>query len=349
MGIDERKQRVLEAIIKDYVATAEPVGSRTIARKYNLGVSPATIRNEMADLEEMGLIEQPHTSAGRIPSQLGYRYYVDCLMEVYSLSEAEETLVRSMFLEKMGDLEQVIQETSKLLSRFTNYTAIILGPTPVGGKLRQVELIPLQEQLVLLVVVMDSGVVLHKMLELPEPVASEDLHYISQVFNSKLQGIMLDNMRRTLLQELYDELQHQKQILRLALDVLDHYQQAPQWEKPYLGKVYLGGVINILNQPEFRNFDKIRRILSVLEEESELRELLTDSNETGITVRIGAENRREEFQDCSLITVTYDVNGKAIGRVGLLGPTRMEYPKATSILEYVALILSEALQGYYSR
>jgi len=339
--IDERKQRVLEAIIKDYVATAEPVGSRTIARKYNLGVSPATIRNEMADLEEMGLIEQPHTSAGRIPSQLGYRYYVDCLMEVYSLTEQEQVLIQSKFFHKTGDLEQIVLETSKLISQFTNYTAMVMGPIPIQGRFRQIELIQLQAQIALLVVVTESGAVIHKMLEFPEPVSAADLYRVSQTINAKLKGITFNDIQRTLLHELYAELQQQKDILFMALDLLDEYLHAPEWEK-----VYLGGIINIFNQPEFRNVEKIRRILSVLEEENEMRDLLTESKGTGVTVRIGGENRREEFQDCSVITVTYEIDGKAVGRVGLLGPTRMEYPKATSILEYMAMILSEVFRGY---
>lgn len=341
MKIDERKQRVLEAIIKDYVATAEPVGSRTIARKYNLGVSPATIRNEMADLEEMGLIEQPHTSAGRIPSQLGYRYYVDCLMEVYSLTEQEQVLIQSKFFHKTGDLEQIVLETSKLISQFTNYTAMVMGPIPIQGRFRQIELIQLQAQIALLVVVTESGAVIHKMLEFPEPVSAADLYRVSQTINAKLKGITFNDIQRTLLHELYAELQQQKDILFMALDLLDEYLHAPEWEK-----VYLGGIINIFNQPEFRNVEKIRRILSVLEEENEMRDLLTESKGTGVTVRIGGENRREEFQDCSVITVTYEIDGKAVGRVGLLGPTRMEYPKATSILEYMAMILSEVFRGY---
>jgi heat-inducible transcriptional repressor len=342
--IDGRKQRVLESIIKDYVATAEPVGSRTIARKYNLGVSPATIRNEMADLEEMGFIEQPHTSAGRIPSQLGYRYYVDCLMETYNLTDEEQSQIQSKFLQKMGDLEQVVLETSKLLSQFTNYTAMVMSPMPIHGKFRQVELIQLQAQTALMVVVTESGAVIHKILEFQEPVSALDLYRVSQTFNSKMKGITFSDIQRTLLRELYDELQEHKDILNLALELLDEYLHAPEWDK-----VYLGGIINILNQPEFRDVQKIRRILGVLEEESEIRDLLTESKGIGVMVRIGGENRREEFQDCSVITVTYEIEGKAVGRIGLLGPTRMEYPKATSVLEYISLILSEVFRSYHGR
>ena len=342
MKIDERKQRVLEAIIKDYVATAEPVGSRTIARKYNLGVSPATIRNEMADLEEMGFIEQPHTSAGRIPSQFGYRYYVDCLMETYTLSEMEENLIRSRFLQKMGDLEQVIQETGKFLSWITNYTAIISGPGPVVyGRFKTVELLPLQERAALLIVITESGAVIHKKIELPESVTPVDLTRISQVMSDKLQGITLNELRRTILMELYDELQREKNLLQIIIDLLEETLKASEWEK-----VYLGGIINILNQPEFHNIEKVRRILGVLEKENEIRELLNEGSEEGITVRIGGENRQEEFQECSVITITYEIKGEAAGRVGLLGPTRMEYPRTAALLKHAARALSEVLRGF---
>lgn len=336
--IDERKQKVLEAIIKDYIITAEPVGSRTIARKYQLGVSPATIRNEMSDLEDMGFIEQPHTSAGRIPSQLGYRYYVDCLMQDYDLTELEEISIKKQLLSKLDDIENLIQETGKILTQFTNYTAMVQGYTVIDGKFRHIELIPLHEMAVLLLVVNESGNVFHKILELSEPVLPSELQRISQVFCSKLKGSTFNEMRRTVLHELYDELQQQKRILELVLNLL--------WEstnKPENEKFYIGGIINILNQPEFRNVEKIQRLFAGIEEDK-IKELLSESNEPGVVVRIGAENRFEEFQDCSIITVTYEVNGKPLGKIGLLGPTRMEYSRATSLLRYVALILSEALQ-----
>jgi len=338
LRIDERKQKVLEAIIKDYVATAEPVGSRTIARKYGLGVSPATIRNEMADLEEMGLIEQPHTSAGRIPSQRGYRYYVDYLMEKYDLTESEKSSISSSFARRIREIDLTIQETGRLLSQLTNYTAIVMGPVPLQKVISRIEFIPLQPGKVMLIMVSDTGMIMHKILDMPESVEESDLHRISQVLNLRMQGVMFDRIKRTLLQELRKELMRQRQLLALVLEILDEYLRSGGEEK-----VYLGGILNILNQPEFRNVEKIKKLIAVLEEEEFLKELLAEGEGEGVTVRIGDENRRQEFQDCSVVIANYEVGGRVMGRLGILGPTRMEYSRAVSVVEFVSRALSEVL------
>lgn len=338
LRIDERKQKVLEAIIKDYVATAEPVGSRTIARKYGLGVSPATIRNEMADLEEMGLIEQPHTSAGRIPSQRGYRYYVDHLMEKYDLTESEKSSISNSFARKIREIDLTIQETGRLLSQLTNYTSIVMGPVPLQKVISRIEFIPLQVGKIMLILVSDTGMVMHKILDMPESIEENDLHRISQALNLRLQGVMFDNIKRTLLQELRSELMRQRQLLATVLEILDEYLRSGGEEK-----IYLGGILNILNQPEFRNIERIKKLIAVLEEEDFLRELLAEGEGEGVTVRIGDENRRQEFQDCSVVIANYEVGGRVVGRLGILGPTRMEYPRAVSVVEFVSRALSEVL------
>ncbi|MDH7478633.1 MAG: heat-inducible transcriptional repressor HrcA [Syntrophomonadaceae bacterium] len=341
--MDERKQKVLEAIIRDYVATAEPVGSRTIARKYSLGVSPATIRNEMADLEEMGFIEQPHTSAGRIPSQRGYRYYVDCLMEKYNLHEEERAQISSSFARQIREIDSILHESGRLLSKLTNYTSIVTGPKSVQSSIQRIEFITLRPGKVLLVMLTDAGVAVNKLLDVPEAVSLQDLQLLSRSFNARLKEIMLCGIKRTLLQELRRELMQQRQLLMVVLEILDQYLQHGAEEK-----VYLGGILNILSQPEFRNVEKIRRLLSVLEEDDKIRDLLGEDTERGIIIRIGDENKREEFQDCSIITATYEIEGQ-VGRLGLLGPTRMEYSKTVTLLDFVTRALSEAMKDYFGR
>ncbi|NPV26865.1 MAG: heat-inducible transcription repressor HrcA [Firmicutes bacterium] len=341
MRIDERKQKVLAAIIKDYVATAEPVGSRTIARKYNLGVSPATIRNEMADLEEMGLIEQPHTSAGRIPSHRGYRYYVDCLMERQQLTEEEENYIRQAYMRKMREIDSVIQETSRLLSELTNYTSMVLSPQASQSEFKHIELIPFQPLKALAVIITQAGFVLHRIMDISESITAEDLRRVAQVFNNKLKGVTLENLKKSVWQDLYNELLQQKRLLREVMELLQDALQEPGEEK-----VYLGGTLNMLNQPEFRNVDKIKHMLAVLEENQVLKSVL-DTASRGITVKIGGENSYEELQECSVITATYEVDGKIIGKIGVLGPTRMEYSKAVSIVDFMTKTLSEVLSKFY--
>lgn len=336
--MDERKKKVLAAIVQDYVNTAEPVGSRTIARKYNLGVSPATIRNEMADLEELGYIEQPHTSAGRVPSDLGYRYFVDFLMERYLLNNQEEEMIRQRFNQRMQEMENVIQRATELLSQITNYTAVVLGPHLYRATFQHIQLLPLAPTRALLVVVTNARVVEHHVLDIPASMTRQDLERVSQVLNSKLRGLALEQVRKDVLREIYRNLDLQRQVLNVVMELLEQSFRSDREEK-----VYLGGTLNILNQPEFKDVAKLKTLLGVLEEGKLLRELLQDEAGAGLSVRIGGENRYQEISECSLVTATYEIDGQVVGKVGILGPTRMDYPKAMALVEFITQNLSEAL------
>jgi len=345
MRIDERKQKVLLAIIQDYIATAEPVGSRTISRKYDLGVSPATIRNEMSDLEEMGYIEQPHTSAGRVPSDLGYRYYVDCLMEKHSLTNREEGIIRKGYETKRKEVTAVIQQTSQILSQLTSYTSIILGPQGGRTAFKHLQLVPLEPGKALVVVITESGFVHNRVIDIPEDLSQEELMKISQVVNAKLQGLTLEDIKRTLISEIYFELNKHREVFNIAMELLQN-------DSPGLApedKVYLAGTLNILNQPEFRNIEKVKTLLSLLDQDELLRNLLTSTPaEEGVTISIGEENKEEGLKDCSMITATYHVDGRLVGSIGVLGPTRMEYAKVVSIVDYMTKNLSAILKECYS-
>lgn len=339
MKMDERKQRVLQAIILDYIATADPVGSRTISRKYELGISPATVRNEMADLEDMGLIEQPHTSAGRIPTQPGYRYYVDCLLEKEPLKNDIKDVIRGALQNRMRETEVLIQTASKLLSHLTNYTSLIMAPFYGNNVLKHIKLLLVEETKAVMVLVLDNGHVEHRLLDVPESLIEEDCAVISDIMNKHLRGLALDQWRPSILQNIYSELNSHRKFLR---DIID------QVEKPLAAepdqKVYLGGTINILNQPEFKHIERIRALLELLEEESVVKTLLSSQQDPGVTVRIGSENQYEGMKDCSLVTATYQMDGKIIGTVGVLGPTRMEYSRAISIVEFLTSALNEGLK-----
>ncbi|GAW93454.1 heat-inducible transcriptional repressor HrcA [Calderihabitans maritimus] len=340
--LDSRKRKILQAIVQDYIATAEPVGSRTIARKYNLGVSPATVRNEMADLEEMGLLEQPHTSAGRIPSDQGYRYYVDCLMEKHQLADEERDYIRQKYTQKVKEIEEVIQRTSQLLSDLTNYTSLILAPHLGKSSIHQIQLISILPGKALVVIVTTAGVVENQILDVPESITPRDLERISAVFNEKLRGKALNEIKKLSLRELYSDLAKQKHVLNLVLELLEEILLMEKEEK-----VYLGGTLNIFEQPEFKNVERLKNLLKNLEEENILRSLLLETSKSGLTITIGGENRYEGFRDCSVITATYEVNNEVVGTIGILGPTRMEYSKAVAIVEIIAEHLSEALTRFY--
>lgn len=340
LQLNGRKQQILLSIIEDYIATAEPVGSRTIARKYELGISPATIRNEMSDLEEMGYIEQPHTSAGRIPSARGYRYYVDYLMQKENLSVEEEELIRREYQSKVNDVGQVIQCTGQLLTQLTRCAAFIQKPKVGFSSFKYMRLVEMSAGRAMLVVIMDNGMVQHRIIEIPVSITGSDLATISALLNAKLYGYTMESIRFTLIKEIYLELSRHKHILDLVLEVL-RYSLMPETEE----KVYLGGLLNILSQPEFHNIEKLKTLLSLLEQENLLSGLMSPAPEqSGITVRIGEEMSFEGMQDCSMVVATYGVDGQPVGSLGVIGPIRMDYAKVIGVVEYMTENLSYALE-----
>lgn len=338
--MDARKQKVLLAIVHDYIATAEPVGSRTVAKKYKLGVSPATIRNEMADLEEQGFIEQPHTSAGRIPSERGYRYYVDFLMRKQELSKEEEELIRQEYKDKVRDMGQVINKTGLLLSQLTHYTAMVLTPRIGISSLKHAQIVYMDQAQAMVIAVMDNGAVHHRLIEVPESITALDMETISKVLNAKLQGLTMQSIKMEMIREIYSELNRHKRILDLVLELLH--------DSMVLGtedKIYLGGVFNMLNQPEFHNVEKIKTMLSIMEQEKLLCDILDGVvDDEGVTVRIGGEIDQWDMKECSMISAAYTVHGRKIGSLGVLGPTRMEYAKVISVVDYLTKYLSQIME-----
>ncbi|MDD2420642.1 MAG: heat-inducible transcriptional repressor HrcA [Heliobacteriaceae bacterium] len=341
MQMDERKQKVLCAIIRDYVSTAEPVGSRTIARKYNFGVSPATIRNEMSDLEELGFIEQPYTSAGRIPSDRGYRYFVDCLMEREQLGEQEAGLIHHVF-NNLEEVNGLFQQVTDLLSRLTNYTAVMLSPRIGNPTFQQIQLIPYQTDKAIAVVITSVGTVESKLLNIPEVITSDDLAWVAYLINNNLHGMPLYQLRSVI--RLIQNLGESKVLFDQAVGLIDRALKAQANEK-----VYLGGVLNIFNQPEFKDVEKIRTLLGILEEHQIVRTLLNETSEEGLCIKIGTENRHQGIRDCSMISATYKIDGEVVGVIGILGPTRMEYSKAVTVVENLTENLSKTLNKHYNR
>lgn len=333
MELDERKRRVLYAIVHDYIQSAEPVGSRTISRRYDLGVSPATIRNEMSDLEELGFLEQPHTSAGRIPSDLGYRFYVDSLLQLSTPSNQEMAQIRQLLSSRMRGAEQVVQQLARLLSSLTNYTAIVLGPTEQKARLRQVQLVHMGGNAVLLVGVTDGGLLLKRLIESPGTIDGSSLEQLQEWLNSRLAGLTLEQIKAKDMMALQEELCSG---IDLVDGILDELMALSLGQN---GKVYLGGTTNILSQPEFRDFDKVRSILQLLEEDAQVWDALMRT--VPGRVSIGAENALSAMQSCSLITAEYHLAGGLAGRFGLLGPTRMDYDRVLSLVQQICLTLNQ--------
>ncbi len=338
MTLTERKRRVLEAIIDSYVATAEPVGSRTIARKYRLGVSPATIRNEMADLEELGYLEQPHTSAGRVPSDKGYRYYVDTLMPMKRLTSEEVERIRAFYRQRYREMETIIQQTARVLSESTDYISVVLGPGLSQTGLRFVQMVPLGTDKAVILTATETGFVGHLTVNLP-PMSPEERERVIGVINEGLQGQRLEDLGRGLIRRLYRELSAFRSVVEELLGSLQSSLEGAEEGE----RVYTGGTTNILNQPEFRDVEKVKMVLGVLEQTRLVHELLGPPRSSEITITIGKEIQIKEMQDCSVVTASYRVAGQPIGRIGVLGPKRMRYARAVAVVEQVARALSEAL------
>lgn len=339
MQMDERKMKILRAIVQDYIATAEPVGSRTIARKFDLGISPATIRNEMADMEMMGLIEQPHTSAGRIPSDAGYRYYVDCLMDQTELGSEDRSLIERETTKRIAEIQEVISHTSKLLSQLSHLTSVVIGPQKGQSPFSQMHFLPYQPGQAIVVIVKENGVVENQIIDIGENVTAEELQRVAEVFNQKMRGHSMTDIRRSLLHEIYSELTRQRHLIDNALELLSAVLSDSGEGKD---KVYLGGTLNMLNQPEFRDVEKVKSLLHLFEEEDFIKKLAHPPTD-GLSITIGGENNLKELKDCSVISGIYRVDGETLGTIGLIGPTRMDYPKAIAMVDFMTRTLTELL------
>ncbi|HHU48168.1 MAG TPA: heat-inducible transcription repressor HrcA [Clostridiales bacterium] len=344
MKLDARKLKILQAIINDYIITAEPVGSRTVAKKYDLGVSSATIRNEMSDLEEMGYLEQPHTSAGRVPSDKAYRLYVDKLMKVRRLNDQEAEYIKELYQNKIMQLEQVIFQTAKVLSEITNYTSIALAPQLSKVTIRHIQLVPVDMDFALLVVVTSSGILKDTLIRIPEGMDNEFLNKISNILNDKFQGKTFSEIDLKDLSAVREAFKENQKFFNSLVDVLTSSFHVSQ-EK----EVFMGGTTNIFKLPEYQDILRARAFLNLMEEKDLLYHILASSQNNGVKVSIGTENTHEELRDYSIVTATYSLGDRILGTIGVIGPTRMEYSRAVSVMDHMGKALSNYLTKLYGK
>ena len=338
MSLEERKRMILESIIKDYVQTAEPVGSRAIVKKYGLKVSAATVRNEMADLEEMGYLEQPYTSAGRIPSQLGYRYFVDILMEKEHLSAEEIDLLRKIFMESINDWGEVVNRVGYFLAQLTNYTSFIIMPAMEVNQFKHLQIVPMEDNKALVIVVTDAGLIMHRRIDIPDTISPTELKSISQVFNKTLINRNVNEMKKSDLSYLRDKLNNRRILMDKVIETIDYLLNDTHDEK-----IIVSGMLNILNEPEFKDVDKLKRILSVLEEDEVLKDIIPSEVSKQVDIKIGAENRAKEIQEMSVVLTGFKGFGE-LGRIGVIGPIRMEYWKAAGVVESLSDMIEELIR-----
>lgn len=339
MRMDDRKFLILQAIIDDYITTAAPVGSRTISRKSGVGFSPATIRNEMSDLEELGYLDQPHTSAGRIPSAKAYRLYVDRLMKAVDVSEEEAGRIHDHLTHRTSQVEEVIREAAQALSDVTNYTAVVAAPRMDNLTIRHIQLVPVTDVSALMIVVTSAGMVKDHVIPIPFGVESDYLYAISKMLTSHLAGHPLSEARDLLI-HVFGGLAEHRQLMSSVIRALD--QQSKEEE---IGSLVVGGRNNLLSYPEYSDVEKAKNFLSVLESREKLAPLLRQTGGVEFTVRIGPEIDMPEFADCSVVTATYRVGKHTSGTMGIIGPTRMNYARVVSLVNYMGKTISSMLSG----
>ncbi len=337
MPLTERQRCILESIIKDYVSTAEPVGSRAVVKKHGLNISAATVRNEMADLEEMGYLEQPHTSAGRIPSEKGFRYYVDFLMENEIPSDEQIGLLHQTLDDRMQDWNDVVQRIGHFLSQITNYASFIIVPSVKLSQFHSLQIIPIQEGQAIVLLVTDLGIMLHRRINIPSAMQPEDLKIIGDLFNRALRGKKLHELKRGDLMVLRDEIKNRRLVVEKALDAISSLLDNSQDER-----VVITGALNIIKEPEFKDLDKLRKVLTIFEEDGQLKDIIPDKITEGVDIRIGKENKNEDIKEMSLVFAGYKTAGE-MGKMGVIGPVRMEYWKAAGTVESVSRIIDEIL------
>lgn len=334
MGMDERKFRILQAIIDDYILTAVPVGSRTISKKYDMGLSSATIRNEMSDLEELGYLDQPHVSAGRIPSAKAYRLYVDQLLRSGVIRSTSGEALREHFLGRVRQMEDVIDHAARVLSSLTNYTAVVLPPTGPQPRIRTIQLVPVSDTSTLVVIVTDSGIVRDQVVPMPKGLDADTLYTISRTLTGELGGCTLTEASERM-PGIMARMQHNEALLS-SLGSMLH--SAGETQHPH---VAVGGTSNMLSYPEYNDMEKARSFLTLMETRDKLASIITQQGDVAFTVRIGPETGVPEMQDCSIVTATYSTRAGQQGTIGVIGPTRMQYSRVLNILGNMGQQLSE--------
>ncbi len=329
MELDERKLKILKSIIRNYLETGEPVGSRTISKDPDLQLSSATIRNEMADLEEMGYIMQPHTSAGRIPTDKGYRLYVDELMEESKKKKNDDT--NSMLIERVDRVELLLKNLAKMLANNTNYTTLVTAPQSRNNKLKFIQLSKVDEKSVLAVIMMEGNVVKNSILESEDNVDEQVILKMNLLLNTLLTGLSVDEISLALVAKLKAEAGEYSHIVEKVVTAIMDTIKADENEP----QIYTSGATNIFKYPELTDGEKATELLGTLEEKRDLNELITTSLQQKnheIQIYIGEESQVETMKDCSVVTANYDLGEGMQGIIGIVGPKRMDYEKVVGTL-----------------
>lgn len=346
--MDERKIKILQAIIHDYIITGEPVGSRTIAKKYDLGVSSATIRNEMSDLEELGFIEQLHTSSGRKPSDKGYRLYVDKMIHLPKITPEEELIIkRELINEALYEVDKIVKKATTLISELTKLTCVVRTPSVRSSSIKLIQLLSIDINNVLAIIVTHNGIINNNVIRINKVISNDMLQKLSNILNAKLVNLTIQDINLAVINELKVGLQGYEDIFDAIIPAL--YEALT---KANNSEIYYEGAANIFNYSEYNDVEKARQFLSLMDNKDVLMKLFTDVYDAAhvdnsVSISIGKENFIQDAKDCSIVSAVYSLGNKPLGTIGVIGPTRMQYSKVISLLTEIVGILNNNIGQIY--
>ncbi|MCU0587728.1 MAG: heat-inducible transcriptional repressor HrcA [Syntrophobacteraceae bacterium] len=340
--LTRRDQQVLEAVITDYIQTGEPVGSRVVARRYGLDVSSATIRNVMADLEELGFLYQPHTSAGRVPTDRGLRFYLDFIMKFKALKEEERRLIQNAFSEARADVKELLHRASRVLSDFCKQAGVVLWPKLSMTRFKHIELIRLRARQIMVILISKSGLVHHRLLEWEEDIHQHELDKYSRYLNELLEDVPLGDIKARILEGMRKDKTLFDQLFHKTLEMTQRVVQSTLEDS----EVYIEGRTNLLSNPEFAQVERMRKILAAFEDKTRIIRLLdrTMNKSSGVRIVLGSESDSQELSEISLVSSPYRRGDTMLGVVGVIGPLRMDYSRIIPVVEFTAAILSGLLE-----
>ena len=332
--LNKRERQVLQAIIEEYVNTAEPVSSGTIVENYNLGYSSATIRNEMAELEKQGYLEKPHTSSGRIPSAKGYRFYVDELLNDEKISLDEIQYIKSKLETKVNEIEELTRIATDTLSEITHYTTVAIGPEANNNIISDVKFISLGNRILMAVVLTENGAIKETIIKYNEDITDSQIDSLNHTFKNKLIGKPLTKIDKPMEEYILESMEDQVDVIKPIIQQMNRTLEQSE-------NIYLEGANNVFDFPEFNRIDRARNFLSILDTKEQVMEILNSGLAQDINIYIGEENERDELKDLSIVTFKHTVGNRDLGTIGIIGPKRMDYSKVISVMKYISKKLNE--------
>ncbi len=331
--LDNRKKKVLQAIVEEYINTAEPVSSNSLTSNHGLNCSSATIRNEMADLEKSGYLDKTHTSSGRIPSEKGYRYYVDELLKEDDISLEEIKYISSKLETKVNEIEDLTKIAANTISEVTHYTTVSIGPKATSQIIEEIKFILLGTRMMMAIILTDTGMVKETIIKFDEDITQKQVETMNYMFNNKLKGQPIETIDRPLEEYLYDEMTYSVNVIKPIIEQIKKVIQDEQ--------IYLEGANKSFDLPEFNSLEVAKNFINVLDTKELVSDMLNSGFADDIHVYIGEENQKEELKDFSVVTFKHKVNGKDAGTIGIIGPKRMDYSKVISVMKYINKKLKE--------